>query len=454
MSGAAAHVFSTKSSETRTTGAKKPPDEGGGHNPFARLGRWARLVGRVLLSPFRAFMSLRRSMTWASVTLLLIGIISLNVIWGYPWTGMFSACMSLLFAGFAINRIMRPNLAIEFSLPCSAPAGEAFTVTTHASNRSRLPAIELVLKFFESPRRRRKPAPRGEPLSSGTVSRIPIIMPGARMDISTSLVYEHRGVHRLPDVIVTSMFPFHLFRSVRRYPGEVEIAITPRPLTGDEDAVARTVLNALGGWSHKLLSGDALDYTGSREYVVGMPVRRWDFASWARLGRPIVREFQSPSIQTVMLIVDTAGKDDAHLSARRSNHDVDPVRERVLSLAATAVTELSRKMVEIRMYVTSEPVGPPESAVGKAAALDCEPLLIRLAEATAVTDIESRQRIERVIVQTGAMVPVLVLTSTASEDMQESLPTNVTLLRVDSPLDIHETQHPLPKPQPTRETVA
>ncbi len=66
------------------------------------------------------------------------------------------------------------------------------------------------------------------------------------------------------------------------------------------------MLDAFGGWSHKLLSGDALDYTGSREYQVGMPVRRWDFTSWARLGRPIVREFQSPSIQLVTLIVDTS----------------------------------------------------------------------------------------------------------------------------------------------------
>ncbi len=41
--------------------------------------------------PFTLSLSVRRSMTGASATLLVIGIVTLNIIWGYPWVGMFSS---------------------------------------------------------------------------------------------------------------------------------------------------------------------------------------------------------------------------------------------------------------------------------------------------------------------------------------------------------------------------
>jgi uncharacterized protein (DUF58 family) len=293
-------------------------------------------------------------MTAASVSLLLIGIVTMNIVWGYPWVGMFSACGSLFFVGFAINRMMCPNLRIDFSLPNSSPAGQPFSLVTHVQNRRSVPAMDLEISFAQSQNIRRENH-RLSDTGSGCWSRtvpqsLSLIRPGERRNLNASLVNAARGIHALPDIVVTSMFPFHLFRSSRRFPADAYIAITPRPITGDEDALSRGMLDTLGGWSHRLLSGDALDYTGSREYEVGMPVRRWDFASWARLGRPIVREFQSPSIQMVTIIVDTSTSDEA--STDGSQHE-SPV-ERVLSLAATAVTDLTRKMVRVRLYITSE----------------------------------------------------------------------------------------------------
>lgn len=46
------------------------------------------------------------------------------------------------------------------------------------------------------------------------------------------------------------------------------------------------------------------EYLGSREYTPGMPVRRWDYNSWARLGQPVVREYNHPEQPAAAIVLD------------------------------------------------------------------------------------------------------------------------------------------------------
>lgn len=392
----------------------------------------------IITSPWRLFQSVRRSMTGASVIILLIGIITLNIVWGYPWTGMFSASVSMLTIGWIVNRLMRPRLRVGFSLPTSTPAGETFTIVTHVENRSRLPAMDLRFQFGnDGIRGLPLPAAEGGFETLSPAHGCPVIHPGEHVDLSTIVEYEQRGIHKIPDLVTVSTFPFHLFRSARRISSDAVMAITPRPITGEEDAFTREMLSALGGWSHRLLAGDALDYTGSREYQDGMPVRRWDFASWARLGRPIVREFQSPSIQAVTLILDTGDpevRDHAFNKEQRFEH--------LLSLAATAINELIRKLVLVRLYVSNE-----DSAVitgvdmGGSTGGDRESLLIRLASADFTRAEPSDRRLEKVLDHVSKL-PVVVLTLRPDADVWQSLPNTVTVLRAD---DAHEAMPSTPR---------
>jgi uncharacterized protein (DUF58 family) len=254
---------------------------------------------------------------------------------------------------------------------------------------------------------------------------IPILRPSEVFDQLSSMTFHQRGIRELPDLLVTSSFPFHLFRSAESYKSETQIAITPRPLTGEEDTVAAGLLNTLGGWSHRLLSGDALDYTGSREYEVGMPVRRWDFASWARLGKPIVREYQSPSIRMVMLIVDTSPE-----FKRDTQKESDQRLERILSLAATAINELSRRGVQVRLYVTGESTTSNAVAAPTHSRSDSESLLIRLAAAERMSNTDADKQVIDVLDQVGRS-PVLILCGRSKPAFQQAAKNNVTVIRVD-----------------------
>ena len=394
-----------------------------------------RFAAAILLFPWRLLRSVRRSMTGASVTLLLVAIITLNIVWGYPWTGMFAASISLLVVGWIVSRIMCPRLRVGFSLPTSSPAGEVFSVITHLENRRGLPAMDLGVDFDQTDRSRHGKSRDGKSAAIGFSVLSPahslrLIGPSERADLATMVRFDCRGVHRLPDVLVTSLFPFHLFRSTVRYSSDTWIAITPRLISGDEDALSRGMLTALGGWTHKLLAGDAMNYTGSREYQDGMSVRRWDFASWARLGRPIVREFQSPSVQTVSLIIDTA-IDPALVRDKAA----EQVLERLLSWAATAIIELSKRLIRVRMYVTHEDATTVDAIeCAGSTCVDTESYLIRLAAAHRVSAEAADQRVAIILDQVSRSA-VLVLTSRGDSQIWKHRSANVTVLRTGTPHD-------------------
>lgn len=381
---------------------------------------WLRLITlfplRVLASPFRLYVRLRQSMTAASVTVLLICIVSLNIVWGYPWSGMFAACLSLLLVGRLTNWLTRPRLEVGFSVPRSTPAGQPVAVVTHVKNIGYLPAMTLRIGFKALRKRRANPQAG---FSLREPHAISLIQPGQRIHRNGSVQFDRRGVQVLPDLIVTSTFPFYLFRSSQQFQTFTSIAVTPKLMVGDEDDLTRTLLNALGNWSHRLLAGDAVDYTGSREYEVGMAVRRWDFASWARLGRPIVREYQSPTIQMVTLVVDTAcdvGQDPSQI-------------ERVLSLAATAVTDLTRKSVRVGLFIPHAKSPNHQFSETGFSTGDCESLLIRMADAHLVEPAESNRQIERVVGQMRH-TPLLILT-TRKEIAIDAEALQLTVLRID-----------------------
>lgn len=383
-------------------------------------------------------MAIRRAMTPASVSVLLFAIVTLNIIWGFPWLGLFSACVGILVAGCLIHFVTLPSLDTQFRLPNSAPQGQPFQVTIHAKNRSVLPALDFGFAFSAPTLPRRRwffPRRQLQPVYSvqQQPQRSLFLGPGDSATHTAMLTYRRRGLRELPSTVVSGNFPFHLFASSIEQPATVVMPITPAPLTS-EDEYSKDLLNNLGGWSHKLLSGDQLDYTGSREYEPGMPVRRWDFPSWARLGIPIVREFQSPSIQHVNLIIDTALPAQMSLSANGESSAF----ERMLSLATTAIHDLARQTVKLQLFVTANrdtqktARNDSETSPTFLSDTDTESMLIQLAAAEPVSSEVADSQISLAMEAAGRS-PVLLLTTRSLNDLENQAPESVTVLEVHAP---------------------
>ncbi len=376
-----------------------------------RRKRLSTFAVNVVLFPFRLWMHLRRSMTTTSVTLLLMIIVTLNIVWGYPWVGLFAACVAISIVGAITNRVFTPSMRVDVKLPLSVPATQPFIVQIHLTNKRRLPAMDLRVGFNIVTNRRfdefESRLNTGAPLPS-VVTQPPkplsLVRSRSHESVSTSLCFAHRGIHTVPRVIVDSSFPFHLFRIVRRFKTGTQIAITPAPLSLAQASLAQTMMKSIDELTPRASAGDSLEYTGSREYQDGVQVRRWDFGSWARLGKPIVREYQASALQTVWLIVDTA--------IEASVPDLDAIEhvERVLSCAAAVIPEWLERKIRLRMYITSESPHDGKNEHVSNSVVDSEPLQIRLAAASAIDHITADERLRQMI-DCVANKPTLVLTS-------------------------------------------
>lgn len=191
------------------------------------------------------------------------------------------------------------------------------------------------------------------------------------------------------------------------------MVITPRRLDWDSEMAWQVIHASLRGLAVGLSQGDHQHYVGSLEYRAGMPVRRWDFASWARLGRPILREFNSAAKQTVTVFIDTTPvESDAAVTPmsrwRRYADDEDASLERLLSIASAGLETLVGANVQVRLVVPwqAPSVIQSQERNGKLRSVLCEgasdptPLLMALAEAEPV-DADTAQEVLHAMPQAG-----------------------------------------------------
>lgn len=377
-----------------------------------------RVVGWVLMIPIRLVLTVRRATTEASVSLLLIVIVSLNIVWGYPWTGMFAASLTMLVGGFIASTVFRPRAELDVSVPQLAVMGEPFPAEVYVKHHGPFPAFDVTVDRVASRFPSKTPVEicgPGFPLASLT--------PNDWTPSRLMMVCERRGVHALPPVRLLSTFPFCLFQSEQRTLCSSEIAIAPKSLPEDGDIGSKQFFDRVSRWAQSSFGGDSFDYAGSREYVVGMPVRRWDFRSWARLGRPIVREFQSPARQIANLIVDTSL--DPSLDKVESHEQF----EWMLRYVATAMEVCNREDIGAQLYVSSEPVDHLISRVERESVQ--RPLsLLPLATATVTERGIANNRIQHTLDQLLTGPALLFTTRDLTREQDLSLPSRATLIRV------------------------
>jgi uncharacterized protein (DUF58 family) len=154
----------------------------------------------------------------------------------------------------------------------------------------------------------------------------------------------------------------NLFRFWHTCRGQGELIVLPSYRSLAECDLSRIASKFVGEQlSDLMMVGHGGDYFGSREYLPGMPVRRWDYNSWARLGQPIVREYSHPQQPTVALVIDTC------LPQSLSLHSDDevPEFEAILSLAAAISEALTAQHWRI-LLLTAAGLVPLHSSTGPA----------------------------------------------------------------------------------------
>jgi uncharacterized protein (DUF58 family) len=139
---------------------------------------------------------------------------------------------------------------------------------------------------------------------------VPDLPPGGKADVASELTPLRRGLLRLNATTVACPDPFGLFRSLRRISQPASILILPKRHAMPGFELPGTMKYQLGGVSLASSVGESEEFVSLREYRPGDPLRRIHWKSFAKLGKPIVKEYQEEFFVRHALILDTFGGTD------------------------------------------------------------------------------------------------------------------------------------------------
>lgn len=251
-------------------------------------------------------------------------------IFGLPEVAIVGAAGLVLVAASAASLVLRPPALDTRRVvhPTRVPMGEPCEVRVTAANPGtrRSPVLTLCDEVGRFGQARLQLAP---------------ISPGSRSTALYSLPTNRRGVHRIGPLTLTDQDPFGLVVRRREQPEVVGVMVlaptwplAPLPgAAGDEPEHGSRSLTSLSTVDE--------EFASLREYVPGDDIRRIHWPSTARLGAPVVRQFDVPWQRrtTVLLDLRAAAHDDASF-------------ERAVS-AAASVVELAAARDELVRFVTT-----------------------------------------------------------------------------------------------------
>ncbi len=215
-----------------------------------------------------------------------------------PIYQIFCALVAMILVSLVAGFFSLPLVQVTGMLPSRVVAGEQVTADLLVTNKSpRRPLFDVGVGLFDLP-------PGIEQTDRGRT--IAMLGRSASEVLPLSFTPQRRGLFELPPYRAFTTFPFNLFRIGMPARGDrTTLLVLPsfRPL--ESVKVPTAMRYQPGGVALTSNVGESPEYIGNREYVAGEPVKRLDFRSWARLGRPVVREYQEEFYCRIGLIIDT-----------------------------------------------------------------------------------------------------------------------------------------------------
>lgn len=277
--------------------------------------RYTRYLWRYKLTPAGRFLF------W-SVLFTSAGLATVDI----PVYQLFCVLFATYLVVWLTNLLYRPKLKVKGDLPGRVTAGELITAEIELTNESWRPAYDLMLWLIG--------LQKSIQLESAFTA-IPRLAPGQTAIIPLELRPMRRGVYKLPYLRPHSTFPFNLMRSGSTQFPLKPLIVMPQFHVLQSINVPVGLRYQPGGVALSSNVGESPEYIGNRDYVPGEPVRHLDFRSWARLARPVVREFQEEYYCRIALILDT------WIPKRKMPPEGFPELESAISLSASIADSLS-----------------------------------------------------------------------------------------------------------------
>ncbi|MCU0780566.1 MAG: DUF58 domain-containing protein [Akkermansiaceae bacterium] len=196
---------------------------------------------------------------------------------------------------------------------------------------------------------------------------------GGEMVVRIRLTPCRRGIIRLNDLRLLLPDPLSLVQRCRKIPAPpATITVLPRRYPLPPVAMPGSARFQIGGETTSNAIGNTGEFVGLREYRRGDPLRQIHWRSWARTGRPIVKELEDTHFPRYGLVLDTfaagvepevfedvvsvAASFAATIDTNESLLDMMFVKDQAHLVTAGRGLARAEKLLEVLAAVEPEPV--------------------------------------------------------------------------------------------------
>jgi Protein of unknown function DUF58 len=155
--------------------------------------------------------------------------------------------------------------------------------------------------FRVSERRRNSPFRRVNPAEAD----VPPLPANGEAEVRVEILPLRRGILRFNGVTLARPDPLGLFRSFSRVSAPQTVLILPKRYPLPPIALPGTMKYQQGGVALAANVGSSEEFVALREYRRGDPMRHIHWRSWAKVGQPIVKEFEDEFFVRHALVLDT-----------------------------------------------------------------------------------------------------------------------------------------------------
>ncbi len=353
---------------------------------------------------------------------------------------IFSALLMILVLAILVLLIQRrPNLQVQRVCPRFATAGVDLRYPVHIRNASRYALYDVRLREWlpdalpskaefvnrtEPGERRRNLFDRvfvyyrwmwlvaTKRLAHSEPSDSLELAPESQQRLMMTLKPSRRGVLPLNRLRVLARDPFGLFqraRPVQCSPNSILVLPRRYPI-GPLDLPGKRQLDELGAGVVASSVGQSDEFIGLRDYRPGDPPRHIHWRSWARLNRPVVKEYEEETFPRYALALDTVLDPDQD----------DEVFEEAVSVAASFVSSVdTRESLLDLLFVAGKAYC--FSMGGPGAGPASEKMLEVLATVQPSTNAEQLIKLKRSVLRRASSISASILVFTGWCDERQAL---------------------------------
>jgi len=242
----------------------------------------------------------------------------------------FTLLLALLVIAVVFSLRFRIAFTVERLLPRVATAGQPFTYRVAVRNltgksQSGLTLIEDLAdprpafkewreyKLDENRYSRHFRFNRGQlrnPFKVATVkeANLPVLPPNQQGETTVEMTAHRRGVVRFEGVTFARPDPFGLYRALRKSSLPQSVLVLPKRYPLPPIALPGSLKYQQGGVAMASNIGQSDEFVSLRDYRRGDPPRHIHWRSWAKVGKPIVKEFEDEFFVRHALVLDTFTK--------------------------------------------------------------------------------------------------------------------------------------------------